>query len=339
MKREDIQKLVGGYAAGILTEQERQELFAAALDDQSLFDELMGEQPLRELLEDPSSRREIRQALAPAAPRRWLWAIPATVALATVAFLVMLIRLPERTQMAQVTLQRAPQVAPPPAVQSEPEKISPKPRPKLAQPAVSPRKEENQVLPPPPEIALAPQRDLDIPGAPEPAALGAREVAPPQETARAEKAAAGTVRPMAPAPPPAPSPALTAFRATSRARDLFYGLSRTGAPGMFRRTAEQAELPLGVRFERKAGVLTVETNTAAHLRVFAGEELLFDGDVVARSRSSIAAPEGKALRLTVARPGLTSAGAARVVQERIEQEGATYAVAERGATFLTVTVP
>ena len=108
---------------------------------------------------------------------------------------------------------------------------------------------------------------------------------------------------------------------------------------MFRRTAERGEPPLGVRYTRKAGMLIVETNTAAQLRVFAAEELLFEGAVVARSRSSIAAPEGKALRITVARPGPTSSEASRVLQERVEQEGVTYAVAERGATSMTVAVP
>ena len=93
MKREDIRKLLGGYATGTLTEEERQALFEAALEDQELFDALAKEQPLRDLLEDPAARaqllaalddsllpRFVGQALSPASrlPRlrpleNWLW--------------------------------------------------------------------------------------------------------------------------------------------------------------------------------------------------------------------------------------------------------------------------
>lgn len=93
MRREDIRKLLGGYATGTLTAEERQALFEAALDDQELFDALAKEQPLRELLEDPAARARllaalddsplpslVGQAFSPAnlLPRlrpleRWLW--------------------------------------------------------------------------------------------------------------------------------------------------------------------------------------------------------------------------------------------------------------------------
>jgi hypothetical protein len=90
MRREDIPKLLGGYATGTLTAEERQALFEAALEDQELFDALAKEQALRELLEDPAARAHllaalddgplpwpVGQALPPANwPRRferWLW--------------------------------------------------------------------------------------------------------------------------------------------------------------------------------------------------------------------------------------------------------------------------
>jgi hypothetical protein len=63
MKREDIRKLLGGYATGTLTAEERQALFEAALDDQELFDALTKEQPLRDLLEDPAARARLLAAL------------------------------------------------------------------------------------------------------------------------------------------------------------------------------------------------------------------------------------------------------------------------------------
>jgi hypothetical protein len=79
MKPEDIRKLLGGYATGTLTAEEREGLFEAALDDQELFDALAKEQPLRELLEDPAARAHLLAALDDGPlrwPRRfeqWLW--------------------------------------------------------------------------------------------------------------------------------------------------------------------------------------------------------------------------------------------------------------------------
>lgn len=66
MKRVEAEKLLGGYATGILTEAERKRLFAAALDRQDLFDALMDEEALRELLADPASKAQLIRALAPA---------------------------------------------------------------------------------------------------------------------------------------------------------------------------------------------------------------------------------------------------------------------------------
>src|SRR5207302_9775727 len=43
VNREDIRKLVGGYATGTLTDAERALLFEAALDDQDIFDDLADE--------------------------------------------------------------------------------------------------------------------------------------------------------------------------------------------------------------------------------------------------------------------------------------------------------
>jgi hypothetical protein len=63
MNRDDVEKLLGGYAAGTLTESERQALFAAALEDQQLFESLAAEEPLRELLQDPAAKAQLLAAL------------------------------------------------------------------------------------------------------------------------------------------------------------------------------------------------------------------------------------------------------------------------------------
>lgn len=69
MSREDIARLLGGYATGTLTPEEQQALFAAALEDQALFDELAREQALRDLLREPAARGQLLAALED--PPRW----------------------------------------------------------------------------------------------------------------------------------------------------------------------------------------------------------------------------------------------------------------------------
>jgi hypothetical protein len=59
MSREEIEKLLGGYATGTLTAEEQQALFEAALDDQALFDALAHEQVLRDLLRDPAAKATV----------------------------------------------------------------------------------------------------------------------------------------------------------------------------------------------------------------------------------------------------------------------------------------
>jgi len=95
MNRDTIQKLLGGYATGTLTPEERQALFAAALDDQELFDALAREQSLRDLLRDPAAKAQVLIALD-TAPDRWYktrWWLPAAaaVAMAGIALLAVVV--------------------------------------------------------------------------------------------------------------------------------------------------------------------------------------------------------------------------------------------------------
>lgn len=73
MSREEARKLLGGYASGNLSPQEEEALLAAALDDQELFNELMAEQPVKELLDDPVARRQLLNVLEPAPQPRFVW--------------------------------------------------------------------------------------------------------------------------------------------------------------------------------------------------------------------------------------------------------------------------
>lgn len=60
----EAELLLGGHAAGTLTDPERTALFQAALDHQEVFDALMDEEALRELLADPAARAQLLAALA-----------------------------------------------------------------------------------------------------------------------------------------------------------------------------------------------------------------------------------------------------------------------------------
>ena len=63
MTARDPKHLLGGYATDSLGEAERNELLRAALDDQELFDALVEEEGLRQLLQDPAARQEVLAVL------------------------------------------------------------------------------------------------------------------------------------------------------------------------------------------------------------------------------------------------------------------------------------
>lgn len=81
MNAREAEKLLGGHAAGILTEAEKQILFSAALEHQELFNALADEEALRELLADPESRKQLLALLSEPATKAPmpLWRRPATL--------------------------------------------------------------------------------------------------------------------------------------------------------------------------------------------------------------------------------------------------------------------
>ncbi len=115
MRPQDVKKLLGGWSAGTLTDAERQTLLNAALDDQELFNMLMAEQPLKELLADSSARAELLATLQDK-PRRspilaWLlrpWPMAAAGAMA--AALVTVVFLNSGHEPVQVAQQRQPEM-------------------------------------------------------------------------------------------------------------------------------------------------------------------------------------------------------------------------------------
>jgi hypothetical protein len=180
MKREDIEKLLGGYATGTLTDQERQALFEAALTDQALFEALAGEEAFKELLEDPHCRREIEQALRDR-PRGFLqrvtgwmrqprvWALAGTLAVSAV-LAVVVFRTQSPTREFELAQRQpppaqivAPPASPPPAADIAGRPMSRAMAPRADKPALSKHAYEPETLadgltvpaPPPPATPIA----------------------------------------------------------------------------------------------------------------------------------------------------------------------------------------
>ena len=115
MTRDDLEKLIGGYATGSLTEAEKKALFEAALDDQDLFEQLAREQALKEILDEPGAKQRLIAALSDPKPAWWrrplVWSLAGAVAAGVIAVTWVVDRRPQPVEIAQV--QSAPPVAPP----------------------------------------------------------------------------------------------------------------------------------------------------------------------------------------------------------------------------------
>jgi hypothetical protein len=184
MTPEQISRLLGGYATGNLTAAEEAALYAAALEDQDLFDALAREQSLRDLLRDPGARAHLLAALDGAKEpwyRRWaVWQKAAAVAMAVCLCAAVVIGIrtwrhgvarPQPVLLATANPPAAPaarDMAPPaPMAQAEaPAKVRPMPkrepvtenaplRAKATAPAVVSAGQAAAPPPPPPDAAPA----------------------------------------------------------------------------------------------------------------------------------------------------------------------------------------
>lgn len=117
MNREDIDRLLALYAADALTDAERKELFAAALQDQALFDQLAEEDSIRELVAMPGAKARLIASLeeeAPvvvaAPPMRWFaWASGLALVFVSGAISYLWLERPADTQqVASVRTDREP---------------------------------------------------------------------------------------------------------------------------------------------------------------------------------------------------------------------------------------
>jgi hypothetical protein len=272
MAERDIEKLLGGFATGTLTEEERKALFEAALGDQQLFDSLADEQALKELLHDPVVRRRVLEALRRAEAKaaeswsEWLvawlhrpktWAVAGGLAVAVLA-VTSVTRLLEQagplSSQQAVTEEKAPVAAP----------MAPVAAPQA--PPASPAKEASRsemrakplpqggkrVAPEEPAFAreTGPVRE---PEAVRDAITEAKQNVPetrksPPGPEQAKPSATGVVTPGAPAVPLAEAPAPGAgLQATTlppmqagKARDLFYTKAVETEVAGFRQAEERA---------------------------------------------------------------------------------------------------
>lgn len=194
-KLEGPARLLGGHATGNLSEAEKEALYSAAIDDQNLFDALMEEEALKDLLEQPGVKRELIEALQPKETawsrfRKWFttpvaWGTLGAAATAAVLLVVVATRqatqpLGEQRTVAKFEDKVAAPETPPPAT---PAPVASAPAPK-----------QNEDLP-----AVAAVRKETEEAA---AAVAERDAIPPPAAAPAPKPEPVAVA-MAP-PPPAP---------------------------------------------------------------------------------------------------------------------------------------
>jgi hypothetical protein len=161
MSREDIHKLLGGYATGTLTPEEQQILFEAALEDQELFDALAREQALREVLDDPAARAQLLAAVDDVPVpwyRRWWRPVP-MAALATALAVVTIVAVressrPPRPVRAKLELPAVPRAAPSAPILPPPPESASAARPVLT-PFSLPAPMGPALAPPPPPASKA----------------------------------------------------------------------------------------------------------------------------------------------------------------------------------------
>lgn len=331
MMRVELEKLLGGYAAGTLTPAERRALFEAALTDQTLFDALADEEALRDVLADPLSRERVLLALVEQPPtvfesldvwmrRHPVWALASVVMAAAMLFVVIgqtgaFRKQPAKRQIAMVRRPVRPQFQAP-APQQQRSAPSSKPAAGNAPHFVTPPARQAPRAP-----AAAENRASAAVAGPAPA------------PARAKKDAA----PPPPPPPPPPPSAAPAVVAQSR--------SNTAPPPQSAQetVTVNAEAAKVAEAESPRGDRTAQASSASAFALNGRD---------AGSLQKIHAPEGKVkgeaefgLRYAVALPGAdekqleVSHRGSMVVRFEVDQSGYLYVLAGGKALFTGPVAP
>jgi hypothetical protein len=186
MNPEQARQLLGGLAAGILTREERQMLFEAALHDQTIFNEVADEMEFAAFLQSAQTRAQLANRIA-VEPKRPQWRLrPAWLAFSGVlaASVVVYLAVPHRP--AQVAVEKT----------STPMNAAPK------LPVAAPAVIKNAAPKPESKPKLSHVAKL-VTNAP------ATEPAPPPSPPQAFMRAAARMAPAAPPPPPAEKPSMS----------------------------------------------------------------------------------------------------------------------------------
>lgn len=163
MTQDEIRKLLGGYATNALTADERRILFEAALEDQELFNALQNEDALKELLDDPVVRDQVRLALVIPAKhsrrlgfswRQWAFGVAMPAAVAVIAIVLM-----NRANAPKLISMSQPAMSPALAPKAEPNEVASKlkvaPPPAAKKQSASVRAPQAQAIPAPVELESA----------------------------------------------------------------------------------------------------------------------------------------------------------------------------------------
>jgi hypothetical protein len=275
MPGDDIRDLLGRYAVGSLTTEERERLFDAALSDQDLFEELAREQELKMLLDEPGARDRMMRALE-APNRRATWilapAIAAALSIVLIAFLMRPVHKP--TQVAVATTSPS-AVAIPPPESAPPEVAKSEPQPVRVARAVKAKAATGAPEPPPA------QPNVDQPG------VNQRSVDQPAKDQKEVDQVAATAP-----PPPAPQKRVAAARAMTPQLQQ----AQQFAPGGPKQSTQQVE----VRASSSALAMATEAfgfhysiETKGHLIIVPGADgYLFvksDSGAILFARKQIAA--------------------------------------------------
>jgi hypothetical protein len=255
MANDDIKDLIGRYATGLLSSEERKRLFDAALHDQDLFDELAREQELKQLIDEPGARSRLIRALEP--PKRrvpWILAVIPVAALSALLIVFLMRPVPKPPQQVAITKIPAPAEASP---QIPAEETVPK---------VAPTRE------PQPTGVPAPAKAKSSDGRVEPIVADQ----PPPETEKREAAKKDAENKVADqkerdqlavaAPPP---PAARAMGAPAAPTNQFSGAQEQNSPGGPRQNVAQSSVALA---EKPPFGFHYSLETKGHLVIIPGAD-------------------------------------------------------------------
>jgi len=337
---DDVRKLLGGYATGTLSEDEKKLLFDSALHDDQLFAALADEEALKELLNDPAVRADLLRATGEPsrhsfadALREWLGQPKAKAALTTAAVLLGIICVRTGFEAA-----RDPGLSPSiPHAAPAPQMAvlrPPKATPSEAAPATSaPPPVRRQARPAPPKakpVELKREQPAEL-KEPEPEVIASAAPPPPAPPPPARPAPAAPAAKMAAAYAPA---ALTAS-----GQPLRYEVLRLEADGVFRPASPEYEFNVDDQIRLRltslrAGTVTIHSpgQTAVNAAIPENQPV----EIPANGTIRIT-PE--TVELTVLFAPLDAAGLIRGAEVQSLMAGASAKARQASAAQSTLLIP